>query len=99
MAINQTFAPRNGAGQTITTGTAAAGTIGEGDKVLCITNLSSTVIAYVAPTNDAAYVATAADYPIPASAQVTISKPQDYKYLAHYSASAGSIHVIPGEGK
>lgn len=98
MAIQQTFAPAYGQGQTITTGASAVATIGAGCKVICLTNLHATETAYVRTGPTSTLTATAADYPVLAGNQVTISKPMDDGYLATYSSGAGSLHIMPGEG-
>jgi len=98
MSVDATFAPRYGAGITVTPGTSSAtSTIGLGSKTLCLTNLSSSVVAYV-KVGPSGISASAADYPIPAGYQVTISKNQDHDTIAYYAASSGSLHILPGEG-
>lgn len=98
MSIDATFAPSYTKGVTIAPGIASASTtIGAGSKSLCLTNLSATV-CYVRVSSVAAS-ATAADYPIPPNAQVSISKPQDDSIVSYVtSAGVASLHIIPGEG-
>ena len=93
-----TFAPSYTKGVTVAPGIASASsTIGKGSKSLCLTNLSATV-CYVRVSTGAA-TATAADYPVPANAQVSISKPQDDDTVSYVtSAGTASLHIIPGEG-
>lgn len=93
-----TFAPSYTKGITVAPGTvSASSTIGAGSKSLCLTNLSTTV-CYVRVSSVAA-TATAADYPVPAGAQVSISKPQDDGIVSYVTAAGtASLHIIPGEG-
>jgi len=97
--IRETFAPHYGSGQTVTpTTTSASVQLGLGDKTIVLTNLSSSVVAYVR-TGVSGVVATAADYPVPALAQVSISKPQDDTHIAFVtSALSSSLHIMSGEG-
>jgi hypothetical protein len=94
-----TFAPKYGSGVTVSPGAVSANSaLGQNNKSLCITNLSLTVVSYVR-TGNAGLTATAADYPIPPSAQVSISKPDDHDYIAYIApATGGSIHIMAGEG-
>lgn len=98
MTVIAAFAPSYTKGVTVSPGIASASTtIGEGSKTLCLTNLSTTV-CYVRVSSVAAS-ATTADYPVPASAQVTISKPQDDGIVSYItSAGTSSLHIMPGEG-
>ena len=98
MAVDQTFNPSYGRGVTVAPATTSASTvIGAGSKSLCLTNLGAAV-CYVR-TGPAGTVATAADYPVPVGAQVSITKFQDDTTVAHITtAGTGSLHIIPGEG-
>lgn len=98
MTVHATFAPSYTKGVTVAPGVASASsTIGLGSKTLCLTNLSTTV-CYVRVSSVAA-LATIADYPVPAGAQVTISKPQDDSIVSYITAAgAASLHILPGEG-
>lgn len=98
MTVIATFAPSYTKGVTVAPGTASASsTIGAGSKSLCLTNLSTTV-CYVRVSSVAA-TATAADYPVPAGAQVSISKPQDDGIVSYVTAAGtASLHIMPGEG-
>lgn len=98
MAIDATFAPSYTKGATVAPGVASASTtIGAGSKSLCLTNLSSTA-CYVRVSSVAA-TATIADYPVPANAQVSISKPQDDGIVSYVTAAGtASLHIMPGEG-
>jgi hypothetical protein len=99
MSVQAAFNPAYGTGITVApTGTSASSTIGVGSKSLVITNLSSTVVAYVR-VGTGATTATTADYPVLPSTQVTISKAQDQNTVAYItSSSTGSIHIMAGEG-
>lgn len=98
MTVIATFAPSYTKGATVAPATGSASTIiGKGAKSLCLTNLS-TVVCYVRVSTGAA-TATAADYPVPANAQVSISKPQDDDTVSYVTAAGtSSLHIIPGEG-
>jgi hypothetical protein len=97
--IKETFAPHYGSGQTVTPSTSSGSVaLGFGDKTIVLTNLSSSVVAYVR-TGVSGLAATTADYPVPASAQVSISKPQDDTHIAYITSSgSGSLHIMSGEG-
>lgn len=98
MSVETTFAPSYTKGITVAPGIASASSIiGAGSKSLCLTNLSA-VVCYVRVSSVAA-TATEADYPIPANAQVSISKPQDDSIVSYVTAAGtSSLHIIPGEG-
>ena len=97
--IDETFAPKYDSGQTITTGASSPITYskGLGSKSLVLTNLGSEVV-YVRISNDTGLAATIADYPILPLTQVSISKFEDDAVLDTFSAAAGSLHVMAGEG-
>lgn len=98
MAVLETFDPAYTRGQTISvTSTSAPITIGLGTKSLCLTNLGTTACYVRVSTGTVA--ATAADYPVLAGTQVTITKSQDMDTVSAVTASGTtSLHVIPGEG-
>lgn len=98
MTVIAAFAPSYTKGITVAPGVASASsTIGLGSKSLCLTNLSA-VVCYVRVSTGAA-TATAADYPVPPNAQVSISKPQDNDTVSYVTtAGSASLHIIPGEG-
>jgi hypothetical protein len=98
MSIDVTFNPAYTKGVTVAPGTvSAASTVGVGSKSLCITNLGA-VVVYVR-VGGFGVVATAADYPVLPSVQLSISKDQDATHVAYVTASGtGSLHMIPGEG-
>jgi len=98
MSILNTFAPAYGSGQTVAPiGTSASVTLGQGSCSLCITSLN-TVQCYVR-IGTSGVVATTADYPVPTTGQVTISKSQDFDTIAFVtSIGTGSLHIMAGEG-
>lgn len=98
MSVDVTFNPSYTNGVTVSPGTvSAASTVGAGSKSLCITNLGA-VVVYVR-VGGSGIVATAADYPVLPSTQLSISKDQDATQVAYVTASGtGSLHIIPGEG-
>lgn len=98
MAIDATFSPSYTQGITVAPGViSASSTLGKGSKTLCLTNLSA-VTCYVRVSVGAA-TATAADYPVPPNAQVSISKFQDADTVSYVTtAGVSSLHIMPGEG-
>ena len=99
MAIQASFGPAYGTGVTVSpTATSASSTLGLGSKSLVITNLSTTVASYVR-VGTGSTTATTADYVVPPSSQVSISKDQDANTVAYITASStGSLHIMAGEG-
>lgn len=99
MAIQASFGPSYGTGVTVSpTATSASSTLGLGSKSLVITNLSTTVATYVR-VGIGSTTATAADYVVLPSSQVSISKDQDANTVAYITASGtGSLHIMAGEG-
>lgn len=93
MSAQNPFNPAYGSGQTVTSGASAAVSINKGDQQVCITNTGGAT-AYV---NAVGATASAADYPIPAGAQVVISK-GDQGTLAHFCASSTTLHIMTGNG-
>ena len=98
MSVEARFSPSYGKGVIVAAGAASAKlAIGLGSKTICFTNLSA-VLTYVRISNDSA-VASTADYPILANAQVWVSKDQDFDTVTYIApAGGGSLHVMPGEG-
>jgi len=94
----QTFNPSWGSGQSLTPGAVSASVaFGAGRKSFVVTNTGS-VICYVR-TGKSDITASAADYPVLAGSQVSLTKDQDHTHLAHIAASgSGALHIIPGEG-
>ncbi len=99
MTARQPIAPAFGTGQTIAPAAASAvANLTPGSNQLVLTNLGAAV-CFVRVANAAdAPVATANDYPIPAGAQVVITKAQGQNALAHICAAGTSLHVMNGEG-
>lgn len=99
MAVQASFNPAYGSGVTVSPGAvSASSTVGFGSKALVITNLSSTVVAYVR-VGEGSATATTADYPVLPGTQVSISKAQDQNVVAYITASgSSSLHIMAGEG-
>jgi uncharacterized cupin superfamily protein len=99
MAVQAAFNPAYGSGVTVSPGVASASsTVGGGSKALVITNLSSTVVAYVR-VGEGSATATTADYPVLPSTQIVLSKAQDQNVVAYIApAGGGSLHIMAGEG-
>ena len=93
------FQPAYGSGVTVSpSGTSASTTMGLGSFGIVLTNLSSTVTAYVR-IGEGAQTATTADYPVLPSTQVSLSKGRTDNTVAYITGgSAGSLHIIPGRG-
>lgn len=96
MAINETFNPKWGTNEPVVTGASASIEKGKGSKSILATN-TGTVTVYFR-CGDSAVTASAADYPVLAGSQITITKFQDDTHLATYSALAGAVEVMAGEG-
>jgi hypothetical protein len=91
------FAPQYGYGQTVAPTTSSASVTVAGAPAVCLTNLGA-VTVYVRLTA-AASTATAADYPVPAGAQVSLASSFSQTVLSFLAASGtGSLHIITGEG-
>lgn len=98
MSANQPVAPSYGTGQTVSPAAASATTpLVRGTNQLVLTNLGAG-ICYIRVGTSGMPPATVADYPIPAGAQVVITKGQDQDTLAHISAAGTSLHIMNGEG-
>jgi hypothetical protein len=93
------FQPSYGSGVTVApTGTSASSTLGFGSQSVVVTNLSSTVVAYVR-IGTGTQTATAADYPVLPFTQVSLSKGRTDNTVAYVTASGtGSLHIIAGRG-
>lgn len=98
MTVLASFNPRYGSGVIVAPGIAsAASTLPAGEKSVCLTNLD-TVTCYVR-VGPAGVVATTADYPVPPSGQVVITKFQDHNAIAYITAAGtASLHIMTGEG-
>ena len=93
------FQPSYGNGITVApTGTSASSTLGVGSQNVVVTNLSSTVTAYVR-IGTGAQTATTADYPVLPSTQISLSKDRTDNTVAYITGgSTGSLHIIAGRG-
>lgn len=97
MANIAPFNPAYTSGQTVTPAAAAASiNVNAVSKNVCLTNLGTNV-CYVR-LSDVAISATIADYPIPAGAQMVVTKQDGHFILSHISPSGTTLHVMTGEG-
>lgn len=97
MTARQPFAPAYGSGQTVAPAVASATVDINGfTNQLMLTNTGAN-ICHIRISGDGV-AATVADYPIPAGAQVVISKPQGPAKLSHISALGTTLHIMNGEG-
>jgi len=100
MAALQPFSPHYGSGQTVTASSAAAVlvAINSNSFNVMITNTGAQ-IAYVRVGTDSA-TATAADFPILAGSQVSITKGAGQNVLSYLGVAAGdtTLHIMTGEG-
>lgn len=97
MTIKAPVQPTYGRGQIVTPGAVSAQiNIDAQAKQVVLTNLGANV-CYVR-VGSGSQAATTADYPVPAGAQMVISKGDGDSTLAHISAAGTTLHVIPGEG-
>jgi hypothetical protein len=84
-------------GQTVSPGAGAAtANLTTGSKQLILTNLGANP-AYV-QVGSGTFAATIADYPVPAGAQVVITKAMGDDKLSHISPLGTTLHVMNGEG-
>lgn len=97
MAVEASFQPRYGSGQTVTPAAAAASIdIDASAKTVCLTNTGAN-ICYIR-IGRGSISATTADYPVVAGQQVAVSKGDGDNVLSHISAVGTTLHVITGEG-
>jgi hypothetical protein len=97
MTIKQPVQPCYGSGQIVSpAATSATATLTPGSKQLILTNIGANTCNVRVGQSVAA--ATTADYPVPAGAQVVISKGQDDNQMSHISATGTTLHVMNGEG-
>lgn len=103
MAVDRTFQPYYGTGQSLTAnaGSQAASALGK-SKAVCITNTGSTNLAYIRisrfASGGAPTAASAADYPVMPGAQVIVTKDDEDNGLTYISPSGTTLHVMLGEG-
>lgn len=99
MTARQPIAPAYGTGQSVAPAAASAvAALTPGSNQLVLTNLGAAVCYVRVGDAAGAPVATANDYPIPAGAQVVITKGQQQNALAHISAAGTTLHIMNGEG-
>jgi len=93
------FQPSYGNGVTVApTSTSASSTLGEGSLNIVVTNLSSTIPAYVRIGQES-QTATTADYIVLPFTQISLSKGKYENTVAYVTASGtGSLHIIAGRG-
>ena len=97
MTIKAPIQPGYTTGQIVNPASSAAPlTLIAGSKQLIITNLGAN-LCYVR-VGSGTITATNNDYPVPAGAQVVISKAQDDDKLSHISPLGTTLHVMNGEG-
>lgn len=97
MTIKAPVQPGYGTGQVLTPAAGAAtATLTPSSKQLILTNLGANV-CYVR-VGTGTLTATTADYPVPAGAQVVITKAMGDDKLSHISATGTTLHVMNGEG-
>lgn len=91
------FNPAYGSGQVVSPADAAAAVtnLAKGTQNVVLTNLGGSVCyVRVADAGDAS----TADYPIPAGAQVCVTKAPDQTRLSYISAAGTSLHIMTGNG-
>lgn len=90
--------PAYGSGQTVTPAAASATvTIPKGNKQQILTNLGAAV-CYVRIGRTGLGAATVADYPVPAGAQVVVTRADEDNQLSYISATGTTLHIMNGEG-
>lgn len=98
MTIKAPIQPGYTTGQTVSAASSAASVaLTPGSKQLILTNLGSN-LAYVRAGQTGSTLATAADYPVPAGAQVVISKGHGDNQFSYISPVGTTLHVMDGEG-
>ncbi|MBQ5963146.1 hypothetical protein [Massilia sp. ZL223] len=99
MTIKAPVQPGYGTGQTLAPAAGAAtANLTAGSKQLILTNLGANPAYVRVAAADSISAATVADYPIPAGAQVVISKADQDNRLSHISPLGTTLHVMNGEG-
>lgn len=91
------FNPAYGSGQVVTpaAGAAAVTNLSNGCQNVVVTNLGANVCyVRIADAGDAS----AADYVVPAGAQISLTKAAEQSRLSYVSASGTSLHIICGNG-
>ena len=95
----ESFCPGYGSGLTVTPNVASASsTLAFDSTGVVLTNLSTTITAYVR-IGTGAQTATTADYPLLPGTQVSLSKARGERTVAYIApGGAGSLHIISGRG-
>lgn len=94
----QPIQPAYGSGVSAAPGVAAANaTVSRGNKQLILTNTGAN-LCYVRVGTAAVAAASTADYPVPAGAQVVITKAMDDNTVSHISPLGTTLHIMNGEG-
>lgn len=97
MTIKAPVQPSYATGQTVNPAAGAATmTLTTGSKQLILTNLGANP-CYVR-VGSGTIAATINDYPVPAGAQVVITKAMNDDKLSHISPVGTTLHVMNGEG-
>lgn len=98
MTVKAPFNPAYTRGIIVTPAAASANSaIATDAKQICLTNLGANV-CYIRIGDSATMTATTADYPIPAGAQLAITRDPAHQYIAYISAAGTTLHILPGEG-
>lgn len=98
MTIKAPVQPGYGTGQIVNPAAGAAtANLTAGSKQLILTNQGANP-AYVRVGQTGLATATTADYPVPAGAQVVITKAMGDDKLSHISPLGTTLHVMNGEG-
>lgn len=98
MTARQPIQPAYGTGAVLTPAAAAATVaLAASNKQIILTNLGLNV-CYVRVGQTTVADASTADYPVPAGAQVVITKSQYDDRLSHISAAGTTLHIMSGEG-
>ncbi len=91
--------PAYGSGVTINAAAAtpsATQTIKDGTKQVILTNLGANPVHV--HIGDPGVVAGADDYPVPAGAQVVVTRDARHNTIAYVSTAGTTLHVMSGEG-
>jgi hypothetical protein len=98
MTIAAPIQPGYGTGQAISsTSSAATVTIAAASKQVVLTNMGAN-LAYVRIGSTGLPNASAADYPVPAGAQLVVTRAETDDKLSHISPLGTTLHVMNAEG-
>lgn len=100
MANPSAFQPTYGSGQVVSpSGSSATVSISPDASQVCFTNLgASFCYVRVFAIENGAQAASAVDLPIPAGAQIVVSKGRQDR-VSHQSAIGTTLHIMTGEGQ